>query len=346
MQGEQLLQNPDFAKTLAKSPFKPEDLPKISSSIADAFQKMPAELRANMKQLLQGLDELPLEQLQSMAKVLDDLDKNKGRYAEIVAQLVKAGTVGPDDFPPEYDATLMAAVKAMVGQALLKKSQNTQAPGYAKGGIVSLKDAAKKVRSAGRSGDTVLAHINPGEAQMLRRAGGSGTTNPKTGLPEFKSWWSDLLKVGAQVVATAAVSYFVGPAAAGAIVGGVSSLLSGGKPTDALKSAIIGGAMGGVMGGISGMSSGSGFWEGATAGGSLTGSAPYETWLSKGLAGSEAGKTLFPNNPADARAAASLTPHQHSRSGFCFRGCSRSCRTRSRGSSETGYLPRDSGLNC
>jgi hypothetical protein len=300
MQGEQLLQNPDFAKTLAKSPFKPQDLPKISSSVADAFQKMPAELRANMKQLLQSLDALPLEQLQSMAKVLDEIDKNKDKYAEIVARLVKEGTVGPNDFPPQYNATLMAAVKAMVGQALLKKTQNAQAPGYAKGGIASLKDAASKVRAAGRSGDTMLAHINPREAEMLRKAGGSGSINPKTGLPEFKSIWGDLLKIGGQLVATAAVSYFVGPAAAGAIVGGVSSLLSGGKPADALKSAIIGGVMGGVMGGISNVSAGGGFFEGATMGGSLTGSSPYETWLSKGLAGTSVGNTLFPGNPAEA----------------------------------------------
>jgi hypothetical protein len=37
----------------------------------------------------------------------------------------------------------------------------------------------------GRGGDTMVAHINPAEALMLRRAGGSGTINPRTGLPEF-----------------------------------------------------------------------------------------------------------------------------------------------------------------
>ena len=39
--------------------------------------------------------------------------------------------------------------------------------------------------SQGRGGDTMRAHVNPREAQMLKDAGGSGTTNPKTGLPEF-----------------------------------------------------------------------------------------------------------------------------------------------------------------
>ena len=300
MQGEQLLQNPDFAKTLAKSPFKPQDLPKISSAVADVFQKMPAELRANMKQVLQNLDGLSLQELQSMAKVLDDIDNNKDRYPQIIAQLVKAGTIGPEDFPPKYDPTLMAAIKAMVGQALLKKGGQAQAPGYAKGGIATLKDAAKKVRSAGRSGDTMLAHINPREAAMLRKAGGSGSTNPKTGLPEFKFDWGSLVKIGGQLIVSAAASYFLGPALGGAVAGGVSSLLSGGKPADALKSALIGGITGGVMGGLSNVSAGGGFWEGATMGGSLTGSAPYETWLSKGLAGTSVGNAMFPNNPAEA----------------------------------------------
>jgi hypothetical protein len=44
----------------------------------------------------------------------------------------------------------------------------------------------EQVRKKGRGGDTILAHINPLEAKVLKRAGGSGTINPKTGLPEFK----------------------------------------------------------------------------------------------------------------------------------------------------------------
>jgi hypothetical protein len=44
---------------------------------------------------------------------------------------------------------------------------------------------AAQVQAAGRDGDTILAHINPTEAQMLLRAGGRGTPNPRTGLLEF-----------------------------------------------------------------------------------------------------------------------------------------------------------------
>jgi hypothetical protein len=43
----------------------------------------------------------------------------------------------------------------------------------------------KNLASKGRYGDTMLAHINPQEAGLLRSMGGAGTINPRTGLPEF-----------------------------------------------------------------------------------------------------------------------------------------------------------------
>lgn len=49
----------------------------------------------------------------------------------------------------------------------------------------NMKRSAGILERAGRGGDTMLAHINPEEAQMLKAMGGSGTINPKTGLPEF-----------------------------------------------------------------------------------------------------------------------------------------------------------------
>jgi len=53
---------------------------------------------------------------------------------------------------------------------------------FKEGGLASL---AEKVQSAGRNGDTMLAHITPEEVGILKAFGGSGTINPKTGLPEF-----------------------------------------------------------------------------------------------------------------------------------------------------------------
>jgi hypothetical protein len=57
-------------------------------------------------------------------------------------------------------------------------------------GNVSMKEGglaaiAQELASKGRGGDTMLAHINPEEAGILKALGGSGTINPQTGLPEF-----------------------------------------------------------------------------------------------------------------------------------------------------------------
>ena len=49
----------------------------------------------------------------------------------------------------------------------------------------SLMDAAQALQKQGRGKDRLLAHITPGEARLLKKRGGSGTINPKTGLLEF-----------------------------------------------------------------------------------------------------------------------------------------------------------------
>jgi hypothetical protein len=48
-----------------------------------------------------------------------------------------------------------------------------------------LASIAAMLASKGRGNDTLLAHITPREAEILKAAGGSGTTNPETGLLEF-----------------------------------------------------------------------------------------------------------------------------------------------------------------
>lgn len=48
-----------------------------------------------------------------------------------------------------------------------------------------LKEIAKMLAKKGRGGDTMLAHITPKEAAVLKDAGGAGTVNPDTGLLEF-----------------------------------------------------------------------------------------------------------------------------------------------------------------
>jgi hypothetical protein len=50
---------------------------------------------------------------------------------------------------------------------------------------MSLHTLAQQLAAQGRGGDTILAHINPQEAALLKSLGGSGTINPNTGLPEY-----------------------------------------------------------------------------------------------------------------------------------------------------------------
>lgn len=50
---------------------------------------------------------------------------------------------------------------------------------------VPLDVAVKRVAMEGRGGDTMVAHIMPEEAKLLKELGGSGAINPSTGLREF-----------------------------------------------------------------------------------------------------------------------------------------------------------------
>ena len=54
---------------------------------------------------------------------------------------------------------------------------------------LDLPAVAALLRSKGRRGDSVLAHINPKEAALLRKRGGAGTINPDTGLPHTTDKW-------------------------------------------------------------------------------------------------------------------------------------------------------------
>jgi len=57
---------------------------------------------------------------------------------------------------------------------------------YAQGGQAhGLKALAQELPKYGRGGDSIVAHINPEEAMILKAMGGSGTINPVTGLPEY-----------------------------------------------------------------------------------------------------------------------------------------------------------------
>jgi hypothetical protein len=70
----------------------------------------------------------------------------------------------PEQFDPQFFAAMNMAIDQMIAAP-------TGVQAFAKGGIAELKPIAKAIASYGRNGDTMLAHITPAEARMLRRRG-------------------------------------------------------------------------------------------------------------------------------------------------------------------------------
>ena len=237
--------------------------------LAGAAQIDP-EAMAQFRNDLSQVDLSP-EDLNMLNNMVDEILANPEQYAAVRAKYLEMGA--PEELLPEqFDPQFFAAMNMAVDQ-LIAEPAGVQS--FAQGGIAELKPIAKAIASYGRNGDTMLAHITPAEARMLRRRGGSGTINPATGLPEFflKKAFKSLGKavksfasstVG-KIITTVALGFFLGPAAASfmgvtsaagvAAVGGFigsagSTLLAGGNLKDALKAGAIGGLTAGAVGGV------------------------------------------------------------------------------------------------
>ena len=61
MQGTELLRDPSFAQTLEQSPFQANDLPGLSTAVADTFEKLSPDQRKELKAVLDELDDLSRE---------------------------------------------------------------------------------------------------------------------------------------------------------------------------------------------------------------------------------------------------------------------------------------------
>lgn len=125
--------------------------------------------------------DLPTEVIDALQLMIDNILANPADYEQDRAELIEEG-VPAEILPEKYDAAYFAAFNLAVDQLAMNQPE---LPAFKQGGIVNAKIIAKELASMGRGGDTMLAHITPEEARMLRRMGGSGTVNPKTGLPEY-----------------------------------------------------------------------------------------------------------------------------------------------------------------
>jgi hypothetical protein len=158
----------------------------------------PGDQEAAKQAVQEAIGDLQLtpDQLSILIQIFEYVSQNPGEYKNLVQQMIEAGAVEPGDFPEEYDAEFIGMVLVVLNEMQMMQGQGAQEPvdlspvieglqpmGMAQGGLA---DVASYLASKGRGGDSILAHITPEEAAMLKRRGGAGTINPMTGLPEFK----------------------------------------------------------------------------------------------------------------------------------------------------------------
>ena len=228
-----------------------------------AMQADPQTVQA-FKEELMAL-EIPLDTLKLLNEMVDAILASPNDYQMLRREYMRRG-VTEDLLPAQFDPAFFAALNMALDQMPVQQPQAPMA--MAGGGIASL-------AQYGRNGDTMLAHITPEEAALLKARGGAGTINPMTGLPEYANIFSSIGKavkkfasstVG-KIVTTVALGFFLGPAAAsmlgvtssagvaavGGFLGGAgSTLLGGGSLKEALKAGAIGGLTAGAAQGVTG----------------------------------------------------------------------------------------------
>jgi hypothetical protein len=202
------------------------------------------------------------EDLEEVIELLEVVVQDPSKYPEMRQAAIDDGEIDEDVLPPQFDMVYIVSLLV----ALYGLQDRLSQKGYARGG---LSVAGRRLASKGRGGDSELAHVNPREAEMLRRAGGSGGINPATGLREYKIKWGKILAAAAPIVLSlvapglgtaigmsisGGLGLGLGATGAsilgGSILGAGSSLLSGGNPLLGAVSGGLGGGLGGEIGGL------------------------------------------------------------------------------------------------
>ena len=232
------------------------------------------------------------EDMDELILFLEKILEDPSRYAEMRDAAIADGEIDEGMLPPQFNMTFVVSLLV----ALYGVQDRIGQRGYSRGG---LKVAARRIAAEGRNGDTILAHINPGEAQMLQRMGGSGSINPTTGLPEFfKFNFGSILAAIAPIALSfiaPGIGTYIGGAISGAlelglgaaatsalgagVLGAGASLLGGAKPLEALMSGAVSG-LGQYAVGSEGLNI-TGAVPGVTPGsdpGPQRGGSPAESW--------------------------------------------------------------------
>jgi hypothetical protein len=319
---------------IATLPQSPENQQMSGGDLAAVKQAVSEQLPpGTMQQYDQNIDAIisqintSPEQLQQLVSFLEGLLKDPSKYTQVRQQMLAEG-VDPAGLPEQFDSGFFTVLLVVCKEVLNRRGGGQQQmpmppQGFKRGGLA---EVAQALASKGRGGDTILAHINPQEAALLKRMGGSGTINPATGLPEFfklsnlnpvkliSSAYNDVVKpilaspVG-RIIATVALTFALGPAggalmslsAAAALSAGAVSLAGGSDLKTALTSAALAGTVGYLAPGISESATmqglvGSGYLNSAATGalmgagvGALTGQNIGKSALMGGIAGGATG---------------------------------------------------------
>lgn len=255
--------------------------------LVDLVRGNPAYQQA-ITQIEQKFADQPISSgdIDSLIKFLEAAVDHPEHYDKLRAAAIMDGKLDQDTLPPQFNAqVIISLLIALYGlrdriagkeqqpnQGMMQPPQAPQPPmqqgmmqppqAMAQGGLAS---AAQHIQAAGRGGDTMLAHINPREAAMLKNMGASGSINPRTGLREFGWNWKSIVSTvlpAAIGVFAPAVGNYLGSAAgfglgkagqiagtalaAGALGAGASALTGGNILKGGLQSGVLGGLNAGL----------------------------------------------------------------------------------------------------
>ena len=221
--------------------------------IIQLAQQDPNVMRA-VDEIQARIGAMPItpEGMAELIQMLEFALERPEAYAEVRRAAIADGLVDEEDLPQQFDPTFVLSMLVVMYELQQRAASGAAPEGFARGGLAR---AAQQIAAQGRGGDTMLAHINPREAAMLRAMGGSGKINPRTGLLEY-GFLSDLFKIAAPIVlsvvapgigtaigsalgATGTAATMLGQAA----IGGLTSAVTGGDP---IKGALLGGLSGGL----------------------------------------------------------------------------------------------------
>lgn len=259
VQGIETLQPPVSGRN------KPQIAEEAVQKIGQAFNNLSEEELQSLRELSDELQDMSQEELTALKQVIDFINRRQDQYDAAVQAVIRQGLVEPGDLPPDYDPIFFSVLSNMVNDAL----QGNRPQKMAKGGIASLNKKAKKLSASGRYGDTMLAHLSPDSAKILKEAGGSGTINPKTGLREYSFFSSigNFFKKAAGIILPVALNFAfpgLGTIASGAIGAGLGAMINGASPSQALTAGLVGGVGGALYSGATSMLGGGSFMQGVS----------------------------------------------------------------------------------